>query len=88
MRKIICDICKTEANPAQTTVTPWCGFAYTTVEVLSGQMKQETYDLCDKCSEMVVKFIRKQIDERQSIDNLTNYKTLGDSKGTCIKIRP
>ena len=88
MRKIICDICKAEANPAQTTVTPWCGFAYTTVEVLSGQMKQETYDLCSDCSLKVRNFIRKQIGERQSINNSSNKESVEDTKGTCIKIRP
>ena len=90
-RRIICDICNREADLTKPSVQPWCGFVYSTIEVLSGQLKQESYDLCFKCSETVRDFIRKQKNagtERQGINNSFDQKSLEDTKGTCIKIRP
>jgi hypothetical protein len=85
-RRIICDICNKEADANQRVTQPWCGFAYTKFNVLTNQMEQETFDLCDECSSNVSNFIKEQRNERQGSDTITDEESVADTARPSIKI--
>ena len=94
MRKIVCDICKIEARSDETTMRPWNGFAYITINPLTRQPEQKVFDLCADCSEDVFNFIKgKQNDtqrRQEDIGDNTDEESQRpiEGKGNIINFSP